>query len=374
MALEQAKPVKDFEIALRRLGWLSAYSRQILLARHLLRNFSAISHPDNIPALVPGEFALDLFRCSITVLSGVNRETLKFSSPYEPSNRPETHHLGYRRKKRIFSASIASGMPEIHYHFDAGGGFGFENSTEISTEDSLLSFEIQAVAKNVSLVTKALADQRVESLRNEKLWRGLPSQDQTDAAAFFENWHEWAGRNGAFWREWYQGFLDGKPLDWELQSRVALIDNAIWEAGPKAVADEIEKIRAKFYLEKCIDELEIELRSATPNRYGIGGNMPPEHIDDAPIGQELFFVLRPLNDLKDEIAKDNSDPTRIEKIIKALVNALKTGIAWCLRKADLIVDTAIKWAIPAGGTGYFALNPEKLEYVIEAAKKLLEVL
>lgn len=57
--------------------------------------------------------------------------------------------------------------------------------------------------------------------------------------------------NYSFWREWYQGFLDGKPLDWELQRRVALIDDAVWEAGPEAVAKEIEKIRAEFEKEKA---------------------------------------------------------------------------------------------------------------------------
>lgn len=50
----------------------------------------------------------------------------------------------------------------------------------------------------------------------------------------------------SFWLEWYQGFLDGKLVDWELQRRVALIDDAIWDAGPEAVAAEIKRIRAEF--------------------------------------------------------------------------------------------------------------------------------
>ncbi|MGR3623876.1 hypothetical protein [Pseudophaeobacter sp.] len=49
-----------------------------------------------------------------------------------------------------------------------------------------------------------------------------------------------------FWQDWYKGFLDGKPLDWELQRRVALIDDAIWEAGPEAVAAQIERIKEDF--------------------------------------------------------------------------------------------------------------------------------
>ena len=47
----------------------------------------------------------------------------------------------------------------------------------------------------------------------------------------------------AFWIAWYQDALDGVPPDWDLLERIALIENAIWEAGPKAVADEIERIR-----------------------------------------------------------------------------------------------------------------------------------
>lgn len=54
-----------------------------------------------------------------------------------------------------------------------------------------------------------------------------------------------------FWSEWYQGFLDGEPLDWELQRRVALIDNDIWEAGPEAVAEEITRIEADYQAEQA---------------------------------------------------------------------------------------------------------------------------
>jgi hypothetical protein len=374
MALEQPTEVIEFEEALRKLGWLSAYSRQVLITRHLLRNLATISYPDEIPGYVPGEFALDLFRCSITILSGVNRDTKQFSSPYDPQDRPDTHHLAYTRKARIFSASIASGMPDVHFHIGSESGFGFENSTEVTVEDRLLSSEILAVSKNVSLTTKTLADERVKALRNEKLWQQEESEDQVVAQGFFDNWYEWAGKNGSFWREWYRGLLDGEPLDWELQRRVALIDDAVWEAGIEAVAAEIEKIRTIFNLQKRIGDLEIDLRRATADRHGIGGNNPPEMLDDVPIAKELVIVWQPLEDLSKDIANGDPDSSRLKEIIERLVSALKKGFSWCLKKGDLIVDTAIKWAIPAGGTGFIALHPEKLEAVIEAAKRLLGVL
>lgn len=374
MALEQSTAVEEFEEALRKLGWLSAYSRQVLITRHLLRNLATISHPDEIFPSVSGDFVLDLFRCSITILSGVNRETKQFSSPYDPQDRPETHHLAYSRKNRIFSASIASGMPDVHFHVGSGGGIGFENSTDATVEDRLLSSEILAVSKNVGLTTKGLADERVAALRNERLWQQQESEDQADAKAFFDNWYEWAGKNGSFWREWYQGLLDGEPLDWGLQRRIAQIDDAVWEAGIEAVASEIEKIRTIFELEMRIGDLEADLRRATANRHGIGGNNPPEKLDDVPIAKELVIVWQPLEDLTNEIENGYPDASRLQAIIERLVTALNTGFAWCLRKGDLAVDTVIKWAIPAGGTGYLALHPEKLEAVIEGAKRLLGVL
>ncbi|MBL4751237.1 MAG: hypothetical protein JKX71_11780, partial [Amylibacter sp.] len=49
-----------------------------------------------------------------------------------------------------------------------------------------------------------------------------------------------------FWRDWYQGFLDGKPLDWNLQREVALIPDADWEKGPAHIADMIAEIKARF--------------------------------------------------------------------------------------------------------------------------------
>lgn len=55
-----------------------------------------------------------------------------------------------------------------------------------------------------------------------------------------------SGPEWAFWRDWYQGWLTGHHVDWDLQRRVALIDDAIWDAGPAAVAAEIERIREEF--------------------------------------------------------------------------------------------------------------------------------
>lgn len=49
-----------------------------------------------------------------------------------------------------------------------------------------------------------------------------------------------------FWVKWYAAMWHGTPLDWALQTQIALIDNTIWEQGPKAVADKIREIEKNF--------------------------------------------------------------------------------------------------------------------------------
>jgi hypothetical protein len=92
------------------------------------------------------------------------------------------------------------------------------------------------------------------SVFEQPLWEAINQPDNIDVGIFFENLEY-----SSFWKDWYQGFLDGKPMDWELQRRVALIDDAIWEAGPEAVAEEIERIRSKYALEQEIRELKTRL-------------------------------------------------------------------------------------------------------------------
>lgn len=214
------------------------------------------------------------------------------------------------------------------------------------------------------------------ALQNIALWHAEKLHDDTTTALAKLKEIVETDQNGAwdyFW-EWYIGVLDGKPIDWDLQQRVALIKDDTWKAGRQAVADEIERLRIKIDLEKRIAELEAELRRATSNRHGIGGNMPPETIDETAIVQQMTILLVPVQSLKTEIDKSDPDPERLSEIIATLLTALRQGYAWCLKKADLLVDTAIKWAVPTGGTGYLALNPEKIEAVVETAKRLLNAL
>lgn len=51
---------------------------------------------------------------------------------------------------------------------------------------------------------------------------------------------------GSYWFDWYRSFIEGRPLDWELQLRVATIKSDVWDAGPEAVAERIQEILKDF--------------------------------------------------------------------------------------------------------------------------------
>ncbi|WP_139279239.1 hypothetical protein [Roseovarius marisflavi] len=95
------------------------------------------------------------------------------------------------------------------------------------------------------------------------------------------------------WVEWYQGFLDGNPMDWGLQRRVALIDDATWEAGPEAVAEEIERIRAKLLAEKAPQAERVEFNPDTAKFFTV----PVEIAKPDLLGATLSQVSDALEDV-----------------------------------------------------------------------------
>ncbi len=182
----------------------------------------------------------------------------------------------------------------------------------------------------------------------------------------------------SFWREWRQGFLDGKPMDWELQRRVALIDSSIWKAGPKAVAVEIEKIQARWNVEKALNEVRAGFESTALSRHGMGGNFPPEAITDKEYAQSITLIWDATEDLSKELEKERPEKDRINAILQALQKGLAGAIKWVGRKADLVVDTTIvttiKWAVPTVGGVYVAANTEKIQALIKALEDWLPLL
>lgn len=89
----------------------------------------------------------------------------------------------------------------------------------------------------------AYADTKISpaGLLQARLWHDATVPDDLALTGFLANGPEWA-----FWRDWYQGFVDGQPMNWALQQEVALIADAEWNKGAAHIAGLIKRIRLKF--------------------------------------------------------------------------------------------------------------------------------
>ncbi len=45
-----------------------------------------------------------------------------------------------------------------------------------------------------------------------------------------------------FWKRWYEGFLGGNPVNWEVQLAIAMLPNKDWDKGPEWIAEKIRRI------------------------------------------------------------------------------------------------------------------------------------
>ena len=160
--------------------------------------------------------------------------------------------------------------------------------------------------------------------------------------------------------------LRGEPLSWDLQREVALIDDSIWEAGPEEVAKKIAEIEARFELLQRIDELEMERETLIANRHGIGGNQPPEPIDDPDLARNVTIIWDATSKIKAEVEKDTPDKTVVLMAIDALGASLKWLLAFCGRRIENAIDTVITIGMGAGAV--YVIDPAKVERVIEAAR------
>ncbi|MBL3569813.1 hypothetical protein [Rhodovulum visakhapatnamense] len=176
-----------------------------------------------------------------------------------------------------------------------------------------------------------------------------------------------------FWQSWYEDMLAGRPVDWDFLRQVVLLPDEDWKRGPAHVARLIEKLRAKRDLQGSIEDLEQDLTGTASSRLGLGGNNPPEPLDqDSQLPAGLLIVWAPLQEMKEEAEKQAPDPARLRKATDALILALAEIATWCGRKLDRATDKAIDWGVPAG-LGYLVLHQDKIRAVIEAAEAFLKL-
>ncbi|MCX7567306.1 hypothetical protein OS189_13215 [Sulfitobacter sp. F26169L] len=141
-----------------------------------------------------------------------------------------------------------------------------------------------------------------------------------------------------FWKNWYQSMMDGRLSDQEFQSAVVKIPNDVWLSGAQAVAEEIEKIKARRALEAEIAALKEQLRQTqvVKRPYHRLHNNPPEAIEShQQLKNEITRIWELLEDAETEVGKASPSPSALRVIADTLWEISVRIGQYCAALADI---------------------------------------
>ncbi|WP_139792632.1 hypothetical protein [Pseudophaeobacter leonis] len=209
--------------------------------------------------------------------------------------------------------------------------------------------------------------------------------NSNDIAQLLQIWETFEARPDpdgiwSFWRDWYRSMLQGTPMDWDLQLQVALIDNAIWEAGPETVAKEISRIRAKFELEQEVKHLKEQLtalrQATTSPQIGDNGGPPLDALPSKAFKNDIVLLWDDLDTLEAEIAKPAPSRAILKRIGRSLSEIALRITSHCGATLDVAVKAGAKTIGTAVGGLVVAdyIKPGAIEAVAKAIGTFLATL
>nr|WP_245218147.1 hypothetical protein [Ruegeria sp. HKCCE3926] len=170
-----------------------------------------------------------------------------------------------------------------------------------------------------------VAPEDTEQVFATKLWHGeVPETHAGLSQQFFDNA---TGTPWEFWAEWYKGMLNGNPLDWELQRRVALIDNSIWLQGPEAIATETSRIELpQQIVGSSLDQTASQVSRSSTLVSSIRANRDAIAVSAVSLIEQIEYFrerVRGLNTLEPRLREEVVEfADYLESTLSELVNAL----------------------------------------------------
>ena len=314
---------------LKKLGWLSAYSRQVLLTRHLIRLATLFASRNSME--VGRNDVLMLFyilRLSVHCPPQNQGRHAKLSVPYFPTDRPETFDLKLKAAPLQFHL-MSTPTDELNWRLISGTdplsepfprrhkprGNLYKRSVKASTKEQeilnqFLFAEIENVGKGINLNRKKVADDRCQSLWKEGLFATHP-EPEIVSMFFAKLERERESSFLEFFKNWFSGVVSG-DLDWELWHDLALIDGDVWEAGEVAVADAIQDIHAHHLTKRAPQEENIEFDGSTGKFKLV--HLPPAKPDL--LGATLDQISDALEDCLENLSNGLHERSRETKVLQ----------------------------------------------------------
>jgi hypothetical protein len=156
------------------------------------------------------------------------------------------------------------------------------------------------------------------------------------------------GPEWRFWAEWYDNSFHGHLQDWDLLTKVALIDSAAWDKGTDHVNALIQKITVQHRLMGEARALKVEFAQLKNKLQSIrhrSHNNPPELVDEAVAAKtEVLLIWYSLDEAEKELRKPNPDLGSLTKIGRVIFRAISIISVYCASLGDLAVRSSVKGA------------------------------
>ena len=153
----------------------------------------------------------------------------------------------------------------MNSRFNGIGSIDNSSNPIILEAINIFNIEVDGIIVALNSDKKETSGEKYNLLKSKKLWQS-EKQDfkYKNGIAVIDKINADTYGKFNFWRDWYQGFLDGEPLDWNLQREVALISDAYWDKGPEFIAGIIAEIRKKYDQKPAtLPSLEDQLKSVS---------------------------------------------------------------------------------------------------------------
>jgi hypothetical protein len=253
-----------------------------------------------------------------------------------------------------------------------------------TTQNSALAAGLIAANYDANALTaEFLSLYKVETIWKRGLWldAGIPTQVQSN---WFNLKRKWSSHLAmTFWIDWYEGLLVGSAPDWDLWHDIVLIDDEHWQAGPEAVAREIEILQAARDVDENIERFEAQLLqlASEPIFRGNRDNGGPPIEDHQARLATIQLIQAQLDVLKAEAekAKPNSEEDPDPEVILTAIEKLKELVKKhfiIATVATTIGTTCVVNIVDSGFERYHVSEAfyETFEAIPSAATKLLEKL
>ena len=198
-------------------------------------------------------------------------------------------------------------------------------------------------------------------------------------------WAATDDRGWQFWIDWYEAVLDGRPLlgdwdrHWTLLTDIALISDHDWNAGPDKVNPLIGAAHLRHIVRKQAEDLladhhrlrALEFATRHPPR---DHNNPPEILALDPkayddVERASGVARAAVEEMRFESQLDRPNPVKLRESADRLSAALTSVLKYLGGKADLAIETLIKWGVPAGVV-WMLTNQDKLAAFLLSVRSL----